>query len=97
MVLLSISAAFCGQLVKMLITLQPYRIFGIVSAGKHFSNTNLSDLSIVTYTFTECVTKSCDPPNWLIQTCYQSALSRAIETTFLTQKCFSVENLIIVS
>ena len=40
----------------------------IVSAGKHFSNTNLSDLSIVG-THTECITKSCDPPDWLIQTC----------------------------
>ena len=45
------------------------------------------------YLFTECVTKSCDPLDWLIQTCYQSAT----ETTFLTQKCFSVVNLITVS
>ena len=37
-----------------------------------------------TYLFTECVTKSCDPPNWLIQTCYQSASSCVTETTFLT-------------
>ena len=51
----------------------------------------------VTYLFTECVTKSYDPPDWLIQTCYQSASSRVTETTFLTQICFSVENQIIVS
>ena len=51
----------------------------------------------VTYLFIECVTKSCYPPDWLIQTCYQSASSRVTENTFLTQKCFSVENLIIVS
>ena len=59
----------------------------------------LCDLSIVdacVYLFTECVTKSCDPPDRLVQTCYQSASSRVTETTFLTQKCFSVENFIIV-
>ena len=47
----------------------------IVSAGKHFSNTNLSDLSIVDLS-TECVTKSCDPPDLLIQTCNLSASLR---------------------
>ena len=40
-------------------------------------------------------------PIWLIQTSYQSASSRVTETTFFDltcfQKCFSVENLIIVS
>ena len=51
----------------------------------------------VTYLFTDNVIKSCDSPDWLIQTCHQSASSRVTETTFLTQKCFSVENLIIVS
>ena len=50
-----------------------------------------------TYLFTECVTKWCDPPDWLVQTCYQSASSRVTKTTFFTQKCFSVKNLIIVS
>ena len=56
------------------------------------------------YMFTECVTKSCDPPDWLIQTCYQSASSRVTETVFLTwpcekyfKNCFNVDNLIIVS
>ena len=51
----------------------------------------------VPYLFTECVIKSCDPLDWLILTCYQSASACVTETTFLTQKCFSVENLIIVS
>ena len=41
--------------------------------------------------------KSCDPPDWLIQTCYQSATSHVTETTFLTQICFIVENFIVVS
>ena len=49
------------------------------------------------YLFTECVTKSCDPPDWLVQTCYESGSSHVTETTFLTQKCFSVENRIIAS
>ena len=54
-----------------------------------------------------CMQHTCLPnasPNhviqligWCDQTCYQSASSRATETTFLTRKCFSVENLIIVS
>ena len=52
----------------------------IVSAGKHLSNTNLSDLT-----------------DWLVHTCYQSASSRVLETKYLTQKCFSVKSLIIVS
>ena len=46
----------------------------------------------------------CDPPDWLIQTCYQSTSSRVTETAIWTwtrgkcfQKCFSVENHIIVS
>ena len=51
----------------------------------------------MTYLFIDRVIKSCDSPDWLVQTCYQSASSLAIETKFLTQKCFSVENLIIVS
>ena len=50
----------------------------------------------MTYLFTECITKSCDPPDWLIQTCYQSATSHVTETTFLTQICFIVENFIVV-
>ena len=57
-----------------------------------------------TYLFTECVTKLCDPADWLIQTCYQSASSHITETTFFTwpcskcfQKCFSEENLIMLS
>ena len=61
----------------------------IVPAGKHFSNTNLSDLSIVgtcDILFIDSVIKSCELPDWLIQTCYQSASSRVTETTFLTQK-----------
>ena len=36
------------------------------------------------YLFTECATKSCDPPEWLIQASYQSASSRVTETAFLT-------------
>ena len=53
----------------------------------------------VAYLFTEYVTKIIchDLHDWSIQTCYQSASSHVTETTFLTQKCFSVENLIIVS
>ena len=43
------------------------------------------------------VYRSCDPPDWLVQTCYQSASPCITETTFLTQNCFSAENLIIVS
>ena len=31
----------------------------------------------VTYWFTTCVTKLCDLPDWLIQTCHQSARVRA--------------------
>ena len=56
------------------------------------------------YFFTECVTKSCDSLDLLIQTCYQSASSRVTEMAFWTwpcakcfQKCFSVESLIILS
>ena len=68
-------------------------------AGKHFSNINLSDLSIVgtcdilVYRMHH---KTCYPHDWLIQTYYQSASSHVTETTFLTPKCFSVENFIIV-
>ena len=51
----------------------------------------------VTYLFIDSFIKSCDSPDWLVHTCYQSASSRVTETKFLTQKCFSVENLIIVS
>ena len=45
----------------------------------------------VTYLFTNSVKISCDSPNWLIQSCYQSASSCVTETTFLTKKCFSVK------
>ena len=62
----------------------PFPTQSIVSTGKHISNTNLSDLRIVG-TCDKCFTKSCDPPDWFIQTCYQSASSRVTETTFLTQ------------
>ena len=47
--------------------------FSSSSDSGKFSNTDLSDLSIVgtcvtvTYLFTKCVTKSCDSPDWLIQ------------------------------
>ena len=51
----------------------------------------------ITYLFIDSVIKSCDSPNWLVHTCYQSASIRVKETKFLTQKCFRVENLIIVS
>ena len=51
----------------------------------------------MTYMFIDSVIKSCDSHDWLVQTCYQSASSRVTETKFLTQKCFSVENLINVS
>ena len=51
----------------------------------------------MTYLFIDSVIKSCDSPNWLVHTCYPSAASRVTETKFLTQKCFSVENCIIVS
>ena len=68
------------------------------------SNTELSDLRNATYLFTECVTKSCDSPDWLIQTCCQSASSRVTEMAYFTwscskcfQKCFSIENRIILS
>ena len=50
-----------------------------------------------TYLYTVSVIKSWDSHDLLIQTCYQSASSRVTETTFFYQKCFSVENLIIVS
>ena len=40
----------------------------------------------VTYLFTQWVTKSCDPPDWLIQVCYQFASLCVTETTFLTQR-----------
>ena len=51
----------------------------------------------MTYLFIDSVIKSRDSPDWLVHTCYQSASSRVTETKFLIQKCFSVENLIIVS
>ena len=51
----------------------------------------------VTYLFIDSVIKSCNSPDWLVHTCYQSASSRVTEAKFLAQKCFSVENLIIVS
>ena len=41
----------------------------------------------MTSLFTECVTKSCDSPYWLIQNCYQFASSHVTETAFFT-KCF---------
>ena len=74
----------------------------IVSAGKHLSKTNLSDLSIVgtrdifVYRQRHQI-KSCDSPDRSIPTCYQSASSRVTRNHFFTQKCFSVENIIIVS
>ena len=44
----------------------------IVSAGKHFSYTYLSDLSIVgtcdIFVYQMCH-KSCDSPDWLFQSC----------------------------
>ena len=49
----------------------------------------------MTYLLIDSVTKSCDSTDWLVHTCYQSASSRVTEAKFLTQKCFSVENLII--
>ena len=45
----------------------------------------------------DSVIKSCDSPDWSIQTCYQSASSRNTRNHFYTQKCFSVENLIIIT
>ena len=51
----------------------------------------------VTYLFIDSVIKSCDSPDWLVHTCYQSASSRVTEAKCLTQICFYVENLIIVS
>ena len=50
-----------------------------------------------TYLFIDSFIKSCDSPDWSIPTCYQSASSRVTINHFFTQKCFSVENLIIVS
>ena len=50
----------------------------------------------VTYLFTDSIIKSCDSPDWSVQTCYQSASSHVTGNHFLTQKCFSEENLIIV-
>ena len=51
----------------------------------------------MTYLFMDSVIKSCDLPDWLVHTCYQSASSRVTDAKFFTKKCFSVENLIIVS
>ena len=51
----------------------------------------------VTYLFVDSGIKSCDSPDWLVHTCYQSASSRVSEAKFLTQKCFSIDYLIIVS
>ena len=54
--------------------------------------------------FAKCVTKSCDAPDRLIQSCYQSVSLRATETASMTwscakcfQKCSTVENIIILS
>ena len=66
----------------------------IVSAGKHLSNLSIVGTRDI---FVDSVIKSCDSPDCLVYTCYQSASSLVTETNFLTQKCFSVENLIIVS
>ena len=49
--------------------------------------------------FTKCVTKSCDLPDWLIQSCYQSASSRVTEALPCAkcfQRYFSEENIIIL-
>ena len=51
----------------------------------------------VTYLFIDSVIKSCDSPDRLVHTCYQSASSCVTETKLLSQKCFCVENIIIVS
>ena len=80
-----------------------------LTIGGHFSNTELSDLKMVgtgdifVYIISH-ITKSWDSPGWLIQTCYQFASSRVPETAYLSwpctkcfQKCFSAENLIILS
>ena len=56
------------------------------------------------YLFTKCVKKSCDSPDWLIQSCYQSASTHVTETASINwpcaeclQKCFSAEIIIILS
>ena len=78
------------------------------TASPPISNNMWHDYRILTalhrvhaiYLFSKCITKSCDPPDWLIQTCYQSASSHVTETAFCGkcfQKCCSVENLFIVS
>ena len=51
----------------------------------------------MTYLFIDSAIKSCDLPDWLVHTCYQSATSSVTEAKVLTQKCFSVESLSIVS
>ena len=59
----------------------------IIFDQEHFSNTDLSDFSIVgtcDIMFTKCVTKSCDMPDWSIQSCCQSASLHYTETTFST-------------
>ena len=92
----------------------------IILRWEYFSNTDLSDLSIVGIllprplsndpdshnAFTVTVTpqivlrkytcgmrvyqmrhKSCDSPDWLIQSCYQSASSHVTETASMTWPC----------
>ena len=56
-----------------------------------------------TYLFTDSFIKSCDSPDWLIQTCYCASSSRFTEIIFLTwpsdtcfKICLSAENIIIV-
>ena len=91
---------YCRKLITCPIRHHVVFASAIVSAGKHLSNTYLSVLSIVgtvTFLFIDSVIKSCDSPDWLVHTCYQSASSRVTEAKFLTQKCLSVEILIIVS
>ena len=46
----------------------------------------------MTYLFTKCVTKSCDSPDWLIET---ASITKPHAECF--QKCFSAENIITLS
>ena len=110
--IIDITRAMIGFTTRLEVALEPYAqkpMYGAISNNRWHDYRILTYLIWAlwvhaTYSFTQCVTKSCDLTDSLIQTCYQSALSRVTETTFLTwpcgtcfQKCFSVENLIIVS
>ena len=57
-------------------------ISALSSTGSILSNTDLSDLSTVgtcdIFVY-QCVTESCDSPDWLIQYCLSSASSRVTE------------------